>query len=79
MVESIAWSPNGNECSLGVHNSTLCTVMIKSDKTVDKMTTTCLNQFPFRSLIYKDDTHIIAGGYDSIPFVYERNGDDWYL
>ena len=53
--------------------------MIKSDKTVDKMTTTCLNQFPFRSLIYKDDTHIIAGGYDSIPFVYERNGDDWYL
>jgi actin related protein 2/3 complex subunit 1A/1B len=76
-VESIAWSPNGLECTAAAHNSTLSTLYWAKDQ-FDRIETTKLKSFPLSKILYKNDNELVAGGYDNIPLSFKKNGKTGY-
>ena len=38
-----------------------------------------MTNFPLVSLVHKNDTELIGGGYDCLPMHYKKDGDQWYV
>jgi len=78
-IEAISWAPNGKECVVASHNSTINTIYWKDSRIYDKIETTKMTNFPLVSLVHKNDTELIGGGYDCLPMHYKKDGYQWKL
>lgn len=77
-IESIAWSPEGKECSVAAHNSTLSTIYWTNSQ-FEKIETTKLKNFPLTKILYKNNNELVGGGYDKIPMNFKKNGKVWEM
>jgi actin related protein 2/3 complex subunit 1A/1B len=73
-IESVRFSPSGHFFAFCGHDSSLHFGSFAREDAVQSIQRTGL---PFRVMAFLTDTILVAGGYDCVPVIYERDGNEW--
>eukprot|EP00993_Chasmostoma_nieuportense_P001605 NODE_2471_length_1167_cov_113.238462_g2355_i0.p1 GENE.NODE_2471_length_1167_cov_113.238462_g2355_i0~~NODE_2471_length_1167_cov_113.238462_g2355_i0.p1 ORF type:complete len:386 (-),score=76.92 NODE_2471_length_1167_cov_113.238462_g2355_i0:10-1110(-) len=73
-TKDVAWSPNGQWLAFCAHDSTLSVVDTAAN---NALTTLKLKALPFKSLVFPNDTTIVAASNDCFVYVFNLAGSRW--
>jgi actin related protein 2/3 complex subunit 1A/1B len=71
-VNSVAWSPDGFRIAFTGHGGSVHFVQISDMDSVQSIKT---DKLPFTSVQFMGDSHVVCGGFDLNPAIYEAKGD----
>lgn len=74
-VESVCWSPSGNNLAFGSHDSSVHFVSLKDDAT--SASSIKLPGLPFRAIEFLSEDTVVAAGYDKKPYKFTLTDGKW--
>ncbi|KAI8983847.1 WD40-repeat-containing domain protein [Pilobolus umbonatus] len=78
-VHSVAFSPSGNVLAFAGHDSTV-NIVYPGEGGNHTVINLVSNHLSFRSLLWTNESQIVAAGFDCVPVLFEtKNNRDWHF